>query len=261
MFIVYQLVNKINGKSYIGITKRSMACRLAQHERTARSDKPSFVKHYLHHAIRKYGWSNFEANIVEENIYSKEIALLREQYYINLFKTNINGYNLTPGGDHLIDSDWQRENQLKRVQNGTHPFVGGKIQHETGKRLWIEGKHNFIGLNEKRIEKGTHNFLGHNNPTRKLAKLGLQHNQKAPWLNSKIKTNPDALRAWQLADQLYCHLTQQTGRYGYSSLAKDFNLNTSLIKICDKFKAGWNPAKDPAWLAWRDSVIACETYR
>ena len=48
-------------------------------------------------ALRKYGWYNFEWEVLEEmkNNYLNE----REIYYINKFDTYNNGYNMTKGGD------------------------------------------------------------------------------------------------------------------------------------------------------------------
>ncbi len=257
MFIVYQLKNKVNGKCYVGITQRTLQARLAQHERTARSEKPSFVKHYLHHAIKKHGWNNFESSLLESNIPTKEQALERERYYVKLFNTQEEGYNLTPGGDHYTDSDWQRENQLKRVAKGNHPFVGGKIQSETAKKLWQEGKHNFIGLNQKRIADGTHNLLGDKNPTKRLAKLGAHHNQAAPWLNTKIQANNNAIQVWVMADKLYdWFLINQNKQRGgsYRAMEKAFNFKSGCQVILKKFKSGWNPTEDPKWLAWKASL-------
>lgn len=56
--------------------------------------------------------------------------------------------------------------QQKRVAEGSHHFLGGKIQQAKNKRLVDEGTHNFLGgvesrkITQERLENGTHHFLG-----------------------------------------------------------------------------------------------------
>lgn len=55
---------------------------------------------------------------------------------------------------------------LKRVENGTHPFLGGKIAKESQLKRVEDGTHQWCNSEwqkfyvQKRIENGTHNFLG-----------------------------------------------------------------------------------------------------
>lgn len=256
MYIVYQISNKVNKKRYIGISGRSLEYRVAQHERTARSDKPSFVKYYLHRAIRKWGWDTFEVKLLESNVTTLNEAKRLERFYIDKYKTNISGYNLTPGGDHFMSSEWQRSNQLKRVAEGTHPFLGGTIQRATNLRRMADGTHNFIGGNQRRIQNGTHHFVGDKNPIKRLAKLGLQRNQTDPWLNTKTQSNPKAVYLWKIADQLYNWylLNKHKPRGGsYKAMQYAFELETSAAIIVKKFKSGWNPTEDPKWLDWKSN--------
>lgn len=79
-------------------------------------------------------------------------------------------------------SELARKAALKRVSEGTHPFLGSDLQQkrledgthnflnpmfitnnkERLTKLVIDGTHNFLGpeTNKKRIDAGTHNFLG-----------------------------------------------------------------------------------------------------
>jgi hypothetical protein len=47
---------------------------------------------------------------------------------------------------------------LKRVEDGTHPFLGGLLV----KAKVADGTHHFLGpdINRKRIEDGTHHLIG-----------------------------------------------------------------------------------------------------
>ena len=58
-FIVYRHVNEVNGKVYIGITCQSLNDRW-------RNGKGYGKSTHFAHAIQKYGWDNFEHEILFE---------------------------------------------------------------------------------------------------------------------------------------------------------------------------------------------------
>ena len=72
LYTVYQHKNKINGKVYIGITMQEPEKRWGVNGRNYKSS-PHFYS-----AIQKYGWDNFEHNILFTNL-TKEEACLKEQ--------------------------------------------------------------------------------------------------------------------------------------------------------------------------------------
>lgn len=55
--------------------------------------------------------------------------------------------------------------QAKKVKEGTHPFLGGKVSSASNKTRVENGTHNFLGgqiqsvSNKRRVENGTHLFL------------------------------------------------------------------------------------------------------
>lgn len=83
--IVYEIKNKINGKSYIG-----------QHDSDDLSNYWGSGK-LIKAAINKYGIANFDRTILERCV-SKEELNEREKYWIAKNNTIKNGYNLTEGG-------------------------------------------------------------------------------------------------------------------------------------------------------------------
>lgn len=93
-FVVYVHTNKIDGKKYFGITcKRKPQYRWAN-GKGYRSNK-AFTN-----AIKKYGWDNFDHDIVMAGL-SKEDACNLEQYLIKLHNTTDHayGYNISIGGE------------------------------------------------------------------------------------------------------------------------------------------------------------------
>ena len=97
---VYQIINSLNNKSYIGITnniKTRFECHRTRYNKTNKSE---FIEKPLYKAFRKYGIENFKFVVLFENLSveeakSKEIELISELKTL----THENGYNVTKGGD------------------------------------------------------------------------------------------------------------------------------------------------------------------
>lgn len=101
---IYKIVNKTNGKIYIGKTTYTVAYRWSQHLSASTSDKEKDDYNFLlHKAIRKYGKDNFLVETIEE---VEDVSKLssREMYWISYYNScileeNSNGYNMTYGGE------------------------------------------------------------------------------------------------------------------------------------------------------------------
>lgn len=91
-YSVYKHTNKINGKVYIGMTSTSPEKRWGK-------DGNGYRGQVFGRAIQKYGWDNFEHEILINNL-SKEDANELEKSFIKLYNaTNPNfGYNISEGG-------------------------------------------------------------------------------------------------------------------------------------------------------------------
>lgn len=148
-YIVYSHVNKVNGKVYIGQTCRK------PNERW-RNGKGYIGNDHFYRAILKYGWDNFEHNILFEGL-SQDEANEKEIELISFYdSTDYNkGYNQTIGGDGTNGykyTDEQREaisrrqtgrnltdewkaNISKAVRGENHPFYGKKLSDEHRKHL------------------------------------------------------------------------------------------------------------------------------
>ncbi|ABT15249.1 homing endonuclease [Paramecium bursaria Chlorella virus NY2A] len=89
---VYIIRNKINEDMYIGITY-DFNKRMKSHKRRSIAGETK-----LYNSIRKYGWKNFEKEIIEV-VYCRTEVFELEKFYIEEFDTFHNGLNSTPGGD------------------------------------------------------------------------------------------------------------------------------------------------------------------
>ena len=92
--IIYSATNKINGKKYIGQTITNIKWRRNAHIFQAFKKMSNFP---FYKALRKYGKNSFEWEILYE-CNSKYELDKKEIYYIFEYNTQLNGYNVSPGG-------------------------------------------------------------------------------------------------------------------------------------------------------------------
>lgn len=100
-WIVYQHKNLLTEKSYVGMTKKGIDKRWAEHVSLSNDKRLSskFRKCYFHNAIKKYGIDSWEHLILSDNIETEEDALQIEMKFISDLGTlSPNGYNETHGG-------------------------------------------------------------------------------------------------------------------------------------------------------------------
>jgi hypothetical protein len=91
-------VNLITGESYIGQTIKGIL-RWKEHKNAAKKGMPFD----LYYAMKKYGIENFKFEIIK---YCYDVTTLNfwEEYYIKLYDSFRNGYNMTLGGGCLLAS-------------------------------------------------------------------------------------------------------------------------------------------------------------
>lgn len=100
---VYRIFNKVNGKSYVGVTKWNFNTRYSGGKWWLWSHN----KH-LKIACKKYGLENFSHEILWEGECSEEELSNLEKLYIEQYNSFIpNGYNLTIGGCHIYTSNYK----------------------------------------------------------------------------------------------------------------------------------------------------------
>ena len=119
---IYKYTNKVNGKVYIGRTCQTL-------EQRANGNGNGY-KHctYFYNAIKKYGWENFEGEILEEGLNDTE-AGKRELYYIEKFNSTNKekGYNLRDS-DYRTYTDETREKMSKAL-------AGKKMSEEVRRKM------------------------------------------------------------------------------------------------------------------------------
>lgn len=187
MFI-YKIINKVNGKVYIGKTEKSdIALRwkrhLADHKR---------YNTKLYNAIKKYGSDEFEIYVIEKTgKVSKERLNEREKYWIEVLEPE---YNMTKGGDGGWINDqtgkkWKIKDtsKMRNKKTVTEAVIDGRKKLSGGSNYqsvyfiftpwgkfetWMDA----IKAGKKEREKGNVNVLTNGNTLRKYCLNNIQLN-------------------------------------------------------------------------------------
>ena len=106
--IIYKIINKVNGKIYIGQTKQGFnkryngkgdgVQRVYNYYKKCLSQN-QYVNQYLFNSINKYGVESFKINKTLDIAFSKEELDIKEEIYVKIYDSFKNGYNCTLGGD------------------------------------------------------------------------------------------------------------------------------------------------------------------
>ena len=129
MYTVYQHKNKINGKVYIGITSQKLEQRWGSQGCNYKSS-PHFYS-----AIQKYGWDNFEHNILFTDL-TKEQACLKEQELIKEYNSMNRefGYNSTFGGD-IFTMNEETKQKISQAMMGNQNGLGHPCSEEKKEKI------------------------------------------------------------------------------------------------------------------------------
>lgn len=115
IYTIYKATNKINGKSYIGFD--------SNYPKRKGDHKSSYLKgnEVFYLAIRKYGWNNFDWEILYQSKDGKYTKDIMENYFITENRTyihfdNSQGYNMTLGGDGALGNKKSEKSKEKFKQ-------------------------------------------------------------------------------------------------------------------------------------------------
>jgi group I intron endonuclease len=92
MGFIYKIVNKINGKIYVGQTRQNLEKRWRQHRKIGSNCR------YLKYAFEKYGINNFNFILICV-CFDEDLNHYETQYMEKLNSMVPNGYNLKEGGN------------------------------------------------------------------------------------------------------------------------------------------------------------------
>lgn len=150
---IYLLTNRVNGKIYVGKAGHFHK-RFLSHKQAIRTSKKTPIVN----AIRKYGWDNFDIQILESfdpKTISSQGLLELETGWIRKLDAINKGYNLLE-----VHMDWtghKHSIESKRKMSGPRPSIMGP-KHP------MFGKHHGEATKEKMSQKKKNIYLGNKNP-------------------------------------------------------------------------------------------------
>lgn len=120
-YCVYAHINKINGKMYVGQTCRKPESRWGR-------DGSGYREHpYFWHAIQKYGWDNFEHEVIASNLTKEEADNFEKLLIAKLNLLNPNrGYNLQEGGSNGRPSEITLQ-KMREANSGSKNVKSKKV--------------------------------------------------------------------------------------------------------------------------------------
>ena len=150
--VIYKITNDINGKVYIGQTKRgfdkryqasgSDAERVYKYHKRLKEHNRNYNVH-LFNAMEKYGWENFSVEKEFDIAETKEELDKLEIKYISEYSSDVNGYNSESGGHQGKPNKESRKRMAKfGEKNG---FFGKNHSAETREYLSTVRKGKYKG--------------------------------------------------------------------------------------------------------------------
>ena len=140
-WIIYEHISP-SGNIYVGITNRTPSIRWrANGKGYLTRQKNGKCNHpYFANAILKYGWDNFQHNIIASNL-GEKTAKNMEKDLIKFYKEQGKSYNITDGGDgrlgttftHTCESKLLISKHHRRCQTGNTRKKISKVQ--TGRKF------------------------------------------------------------------------------------------------------------------------------
>lgn len=143
IMFIYMLLNKVNGKIYVGQTVRDVNKRLAQHRTVGARGARRFP---ITLAIHKYGWNAFDKFVLDTAKTQEELNGL-EAYWIERYDCIApNGYNLASGGGQVGRMNEETKRKIGNASRGRRHSeeskalmatarIGAKHEEETKRKM------------------------------------------------------------------------------------------------------------------------------
>lgn len=129
-FTIYKYTLKGTDRCYIGQTCMSVKQRAGSSGHRYKS----CTKFY--YAIQKYGWENFELEILKDNLSLDEANQLEQEYILKYNSIN-NGFNLVHGGRNHLWTEEERKKMSERIK-GEKIQIGGNLDQSRQKEKLVK---------------------------------------------------------------------------------------------------------------------------
>ena len=155
IYSIYRVVNKVNGKVYIGFDS-NWPKRKQSHYYNHRAK--SCPKWSFYNALKKYGWENFQWDVIYQSKEKHHTLKEMESFFIEQYDSFRNGYNQTNGGEgtfgklQSIENKRKQSQRRKSMNEKSRWYNNGKVNKFSSEHPgidWILGR-----INQKPSTKG-----------------------------------------------------------------------------------------------------------
>lgn len=123
IYSIYKATNTINGKVYIGFDS-NWPRRKSVHKSLSKNPTQKF-----HKALKKYGWNNFNWEILYQSKNGEYCLSVMEPYFIDENNSFNDGYNMTLGGEGTFGKkSWLGKKHTKESKRKISESNSGKIR-------------------------------------------------------------------------------------------------------------------------------------
>ena len=258
---IYEIVNTINGKKYIGQAK-NIEDRWVGHINSTMNENAKNYDYPLYRAIRKYGLGNFDFKILEEC----DVSSLddREVYYIEKFNPyihnkNSHGYNQTKGGCcYALGEEVKKKLSLamkEKCKQGVFNYRKKEVMCENNIFKGIEECSKFYGVKYTTMA----NWLNHSNDMpKKWYDKGLRYKDE-PMENYKL--SQVEIRKVVCEDITYDNITDCAKHYNVKArlLSQYLNKTNNMPEIWyDRGLRFENETMDDYKISTKGKKVICE---
>jgi group I intron endonuclease len=171
MGIIYILENKLNGKCYVGKTTKPFNKRFRAHQQS---------HSIIGSALRKYGVNSFNKTLLD--VPEEKLDEIEREYIQKYNSKSPNGYNLTDGGEGLINPTEEVRNKIGEASKGRKVSieVRKKISESLrGVNTWMKGR-TLSEETKKKIgrKKEKNSFFGKRHTEESIQKMSEAHKGK-----------------------------------------------------------------------------------
>jgi len=224
--IIYQAINKINKKKYVGATVNSLSVRVSGHKHSAKKG----CKNHFHRGLRKWGIDNFEWSIIHKDILSEELLERLEINYIAILRPE---YNEKPGGK----SPSGFKMPLEAIEKSRSKIRGRPLSDEHKEKI-SEGNKGKV-LSEESIEKLRNRYFS---PEHRR-KIGLKHKGKVLSEETRLRVSKGLTGLKQSKETIEKRISKTKGKKRSQKFCEDLrkrNLGRKLSEETKKKISEWN---------------------
>jgi len=197
IYTIYKIVNKINGKVYIGFTSKN-----PPHKRwithISQLNNPKYSKLALYKSIKKYGKDSFDFIVIYQSKDRNHTLKIMEPHFIKEYNSfGLNGYNLTEGGEGTFGhtkTSWCKGKtgihstealiKISESQKGNKNRLGKKFTESSLHKMSLSALHRDHSHLNKRVVTPQGIFDS-------LTLASKHYNKSRSWMSKNLKTKPN----------------------------------------------------------------------